>query len=123
MSPFIIPIYHPLCKEWVSPFIEQLREIVGKLKATDARLIFATTTPVPEGGVRPFRDVAAPQRYNEIARRIMEDNGVAINDLYTFANERLSEIQKPVNVHFTREGSQALASEVVRHIRAALESR
>ncbi len=104
-------------------YAEQLREIVGKLKATGAKLIFATTTPVPEGGVRPFRDVAAPQRYNEIARRVMEENDVAINDLFAFANERLGEIQKPIDVHFTREGSQAFAEQVVQHIRAALASR
>ncbi|MGI9517746.1 MAG: SGNH/GDSL hydrolase family protein, partial [Pirellulaceae bacterium] len=101
----------------------QLREIVAKLKATGAELIFATTTPVPEGGVRPFRDPHAPRRYNEIARRIMDEHDIAINDLYTFADARLSDIQKPVDVHFTPEGSQAMAQEVVRHIRSALASR
>jgi acyl-CoA thioesterase-1 len=45
----------------------QLREIVAKLKATGSALVFATTTPVPPGGVRPHRDVDDPQRYNAIA--------------------------------------------------------
>ncbi len=101
----------------------QLREIVGKLKQTGARLIFATTTPVPSGGVRPHRDVKDPERYNAIARKIMESEGVAVNDLYAFCLPRLEKIQRPINVHFTPEGSRLLAEEVVKHIRAALAGR
>ena len=101
----------------------QLREIVAKLKETKAQLIFATTTPVPEGGVKPHRDVADVERYNDIARKIMADNDVAINDLYAFALPKLKEIQRPINVHFSPEGSQQLARQVVKHIRAAAKSK
>jgi acyl-CoA thioesterase-1 len=102
---------------------KQLREIVEKLKATGATLIFATTTPVPEGGVKPHRDVADPEKYNALAKKIMKDNGVAVNDLYAIANPKLKEIQRPVNVHFTPEGSKLLGAEVVKHIRQALKSK
>ncbi|MCA9042292.1 MAG: SGNH/GDSL hydrolase family protein, partial [Planctomycetaceae bacterium] len=96
---------------------QQLREIVGKLKATGAKLIFATTTPVPTGGVSPHRDVEDPARYNAIARKIMQENDVAVNDLFAFAETRLDEIQRPVNVHFTPEGSRLLGEEVAAKIR------
>ncbi len=99
---------------------KQLRQIVAKLKTTNAKLIFATTTPVPEGGVKPHRDVEDPQRYNAIARKIMQEEGIAINDLYAVCEPRLAELQKPVNVHFTAEGSRLLAEHVVKHLRAAL---
>jgi hypothetical protein len=99
---------------------KQLREIVGKLKKTGAKLIFATTTPVPAGGVRPYRDVEDPARYNAIAVKIMKEHGIGIDDLYAFANPQLKKIQRPVNVHFTPEGSRALARQVVKHIRQAL---
>lgn len=101
---------------------KQLREIVSRLKATNARLIFATTTPVPKGGVKPHRDVEDVPRYNDIAARVMKENGVAIDDLYAFALPRLEEIQQKVNVHFTPAGSKALAEEVVRHLRDALKN-
>lgn len=101
---------------------KQLREIVKKLKTTDAQLIFATTTPVPAGGVKPHRDVDDPEKYNAIAKKIMKENDVAIDDLYTFAHPKLKEIQRPVNVHFTPEGSKALAKEVVKHIRQTLKN-
>jgi acyl-CoA thioesterase-1 len=97
-----------------------LRRIVAAMEATGATLIFATTTPVPPGGVRPHRDVEDPARYNAVAREIMEQRGIAINDLYGFALPRLAEIQQPVNVHFTNDGSRALAGEVVQSIRRAL---
>jgi len=100
---------------------KQLAEIVAKLKKTGATLIFATTTPVP-AGVRPHRDMQDPQRYNDIARKIVKANGGTINDLFGFAKPRLKKIQRPRNVHFTKAGSKQLAGEVVKQIRAALKS-
>ena len=99
---------------------KQLREIVGKLKPTGAKLIFATTTPYPEG-VKPHRDVADAQRYNEIALKIMKENQIAVNDLYSLVKPRLKELQRPVNVHFTPEGSKFLAEAVAKQIRTALQ--
>ena len=99
---------------------KNLREIVAALKKTGAKLVFATTTPVPEGRLSPRRDPEDPPRYNAIARKVMEENGVAVNDLHAFALPRLKEIQRPQNVHFNEEGSKLLAGEVVRHVRQAL---
>lgn len=100
---------------------KQLRTIVEKLKKTDAKLIFATTTPVPAGGVKPHRDVAAPAQYNKIALQVMQEHEIQINDLYSLANKKLTEIQRPVNVHFTPEGSKYLAEEVAKQIRSCLK--
>jgi lysophospholipase L1-like esterase len=100
---------------------QQLRTIVSALKSTNAKLIFATTTPVPEGGVKPFRDPAIVEKYNDVARRVMKENGIVVNDLYDFAEERLDSIQAPVNVHFTREGSVQLGNQVATVIAAELD--
>ncbi|MCH2161344.1 MAG: SGNH/GDSL hydrolase family protein [Phycisphaerales bacterium] len=96
---------------------EQLATIVDALQASGARLIFATTTPVPEGGVRPHRDPEDVLRYNQAAIELMTSQGIVVNDLYAFVLPRLSELQKPVNVHFTREGTKALAEQVAAAIR------
>ena len=101
-------------------YARQLEQIVMNLKATGAKLIFATTTPVPSGKVQPYRNVEDPARYNSIAVNIMKKHGVMVDDLYGFTLPRLNEIQRPANVHFTEAGSELLAREVVRHIRAAL---
>lgn len=100
----------------------QLTRIVERLEKTGAFLIFATTTPYPEG-VRPRRDVADAARYNAVATEIMKARGIAINDLYAFAKPRLGELQQPRNVHFHRKGSDALAYEVVKHVRRALSAK
>lgn len=101
----------------------QLREIVGKLKASGAELVFATTTPVPEGEMRPFRAMQDPEIYNAVAQRVMTEEEIPVNDLYSFSLPRIAEIQQAANVHFTRDGSRALGDQVVASIRQALAKR
>ncbi|MDA1267210.1 MAG: SGNH/GDSL hydrolase family protein [Planctomycetota bacterium] len=96
----------------------QLRAITERLQATGARLVFALTTPVPEGAGGPYRAPADAVTYNAVARAVMTDLGVPINDLYAFALERIETIQKPKDVHFSKEGSGVLGREVARVIRA-----
>lgn len=100
---------------------KQLREIIGKARQTGAKIIFATTTPVPEGGVKPHRDPADVERYNAVAKKIVAEFGGEVNDLYAFCMPRLKEIQRPVNVHFSPEGSELLAKQVVESVRDALK--
>ena len=58
----------------------------------------------------------------ERALRVMKDNGIAVNDLYTFVKPRMKELQiQPANVHFVPAGSEALAAEVVKAVQAALQ--
>ena len=102
----------------IQKYSEQLRFITAKIAETGACAIFATTTPVPGGGVRPHRDPADVVLYNDAARQVMLENGVSVNDLYALALPRLEELQRPVNVHFTSEGSVELAAQVAASIRA-----
>ena len=50
----------------------------------------------------------------------MGEAGVPVNDLYSFTLPRLKELQRPVDVHFTSEGSRTLAVEVAGAIRNVL---
>jgi lysophospholipase L1-like esterase len=106
----------------VEVYEKHLREIVAKLKATGARLVFATTTPVPDEPMKVYRNNADVIRYNEAALRVMKDNNIPVNDLYTFVKPRMKELQiQPANVHFVPAGSEALAAEVVKTVKAALQ--
>lgn len=105
----------------VEVYEKQLREIVAALKTSGARLVFATTTPVPDEPMKVYRSNADVVRYNEAALRVMKENGVAVNDLYSLVRPRMKELQiQPANVHFTPAGSEVLAAEVVKAVRAAL---
>ena len=73
-------------------------------------------TPVPDAKVRPRRIPADVVNYNAAARRVMQKYSVPIHDLYSFALVRLEKVQLPANVHFTTEGSVALAEEVAKVI-------
>ena len=115
--------FMPHGKRQVTPaaYEKNLDSLVRRLKQTGAILIWRNTTPVPEGKVGPLRIPADVVGYNAAARRVMQKYDVPIHDLYSFALPRLQKIQRPVNVHFTPEGSAALAGEVARVILDALE--
>jgi acyl-CoA thioesterase-1 len=98
---------------------KNLRDLTAKLLKTGAKVIFATTTPVPEGSAgRVGRDELA---YNEAARRVMKEFKVPIDDLHTAIAPKLGELQLPKNVHFRPEGSKVLAEQVVGEIAKALK--
>lgn len=91
---------------------KNLRAIVARLRQTEAKLIWASTTPVPFGLQNPPRISYDVPWYNAIAEKVMKENDVPINDLYSFVLPRMPELQRPQNVHFTDHGSRALAGEV-----------
>lgn len=95
-----------------------LQKLVDRMKRTGAKLIWCSTTPVPEGA--KGRIVGDAVKYNEIAAAVMKEKGVAIDDLYGAAKPRLKAIQLPANVHFTAEGSKELAKTVAQAITEAL---
>ena len=107
----------------ITEYEKNLRALVKRLKATNARLIWASTTPVPEGKVSPPRKDSDVVAYNVVAKKIMEENGIAIDDLYTFARSMLDKIQMPANVHFTPKGSEKLAERVAASIQEALNKK
>lgn len=100
----------------VSPedYRKNLESLVARLQKTGARLIWRNTTPVPDGA--KGRVKGDELVYNEIAKDVMARASVPTHDLYSFAKERLDRIQKPADVHFTPEGSDILADDVVRVI-------
>lgn len=96
-----------------------LETLVTKLKATGAKLTWASTTFVPEGEAGRF--VGDDAKYNAVAAEVMKKHGIPINDLHAttkvFAPEMFT---KPGDVHYTAEGSQTLAKQVAQNISRAL---
>ncbi len=110
-------------KQVASPeaYERNLRQILARLQRTGARLIFATTTPVPAGSTGRVENDEL--RYNEVAVRVMRELGVAIDDLHARAMSRQAQIQLPRNVHFTPDGYAFLAEAVAASIRPFLPAR
>jgi len=102
-------------------YTANLRQIVARLKSTGARLIFATTTPVPDAQQNPMRKAADPPLYNAAARTVMQEAGVEVDDLYSLVLPRVAEIQRPANVHYTDAGYVELAQQVSAAILRSLD--
>lgn len=100
----------------------RLREIVARLKKTGATLIWASTTPRPADGKEGPALVAAVVERNDIAARVMQDNEIAIDDLYAAVFPHLAEMQNPKDVHFHAKGYSFLASRVAAAIEAVLSA-
>ena len=100
---------------------KNLEQLVTQLKKTGAKLIWASTTVVPEG--EAGRKVGDEIKYNAIALKIMAKHGVAINDLHQLtASLPATSFTKPGDVHFTRAGYDKLAAQVAESILSVLKA-
>jgi acyl-CoA thioesterase-1 len=102
----------------VADYEKNLAKLVERLKTTGAKLIFANTTPVPEGanGRVPGIEVT----YNEAAARAMKAAGVPIDDLHALCLPNLATWQNAKDVHFKPLGCAKLAEKVAAEIAALL---
>lgn len=115
----------------IEEYEQNLRQLIERMRKTGARLVWATTTPIPNDVLlrprdrQPVHDFYEKDilEYNRVAQRVMEQNGVAINDLHDLVRPRLLELQRKDDIHFTQKGSEDLAAAVARSVRLALAAR
>jgi len=102
---------------------DNLHKIINYLKTKypKAKLIFATTTPVPEGADGRFAGDSA--KYNEVALKVMKQYPeVIVNDLFTFSVPVLKEFgKKPGDVHYKAKGSRLQGIQVAKKIASAID--
>jgi acyl-CoA thioesterase-1 len=104
----------------VADYEKNLRELVSRLRTLSPKLIWCTTTPVPGTDLNPPRRNEDVIAYNAVARRVMQENGVFIDDLYSFVLPQADRIRKPLDVHYTLKGYNALAQQVAKCIEQVL---
>jgi len=98
---------------------KNLEQLVTRLEATGARLIWASTTVVPEGEVGRF--LGDDAKYNTIAARVMQRHGIAVDDLFALTKGLSGKFStKAGDVHFTAEGYEKLAVQVAATIEKVL---
>lgn len=101
----------------IEDYEKNLRTIVARLKQTGATLIWAHTTPILEGTPPGYVGGEMVDKYNAVAAKVMEENGVIINDLNADCQRR----GKPekLNVHDVGD----LSPKVTEVVKAALDAR
>jgi acyl-CoA thioesterase-1 len=106
----------------VEQYEKNLREIIPILRKTGAKLIFATTTPIPDSKAEKYVQ-GSEVAYNEVALKVMKEEGIPINDLWGLAKPQLTStnatgepFQTPRNVHFGKWSSAILGKQVAESI-------
>jgi trehalose utilization protein len=94
---------------------ERLEKIVARLQKSGAKLVWATTTPIPRVECRKQTPESIVQR-NAIAARVMGRHGIAVDDLFTFVTPHLATAQIPNDVHFHGKGYELLGGQVAQAI-------
>lgn len=108
----------------VSPaeYERNLEQLVAKLEATGAKLIWADTTVVPENEVGRF--VGDDEKYNAVAARVMGKHGIPTDDLFSLTKGFAGKYSlQPGDVHYTPEGYDRIAAHVAAAIEQALTRR
>jgi lysophospholipase L1-like esterase len=112
---------------------KNLRAIVEKIRQdTSAKVIFATTTPIIDDRAAAKRGTATYElldastiEYNGIAKRVMNELKVPIDDLRAVIGdgEERGKLMSEDGVHFTAAGTKKLAQAVAEFIGKQLESK
>ena len=103
-------------------YAARLEKLVERLQATEATLVWASTTPIPD---KPEAGQTATSivEKNAAAAAVMQQHGIAIDDLFAFITPHLGDVQPPGDVHFTAAGYDLLGGQVAESILGALGSR
>lgn len=97
----------------VEEYSSNLDSIVTVLQqVTDAKLIFLTTTYVPEQEAGRFKQDAV--RYNEAAKKIMKKHSILVHDIYEASEKIHHQFGKGSDdVHYTDKGYEELSKPVI----------
>lgn len=104
-------------------YTANLESLVATLEKTKARLVWASSTPIPDGN--PWTQRAGGEvAYNAAAMAVMKKHGIAVDDLHAAITPRFAEfVTAPTDVHFKEPGSEFLGKVVAAAIETQLPPR
>jgi lysophospholipase L1-like esterase len=100
-------------------YVKRLEEIVVRLEKTGAKLVWASTTPIPDNPAQKQTAVSVVEK-NALAAEVMKKHGIPTDDLFAAMTPRLAEFQPPLDVHFNGAGYDFLGAAVGESIKASL---
>ncbi|MFT7249630.1 MAG: hypothetical protein ACI97P_002411 [Arcticibacterium sp.] len=106
----------------VDEYATNLDSIVAILQTiTEAKLIFVTTSYVPENEAGRFKkDVVL---YNDAAKKVMQKYTVVVNDIYEQSIPIHLKFGKGLdNVHYTKQGYKELGKQVTQFLNTEIDS-
>jgi hypothetical protein len=100
-------------------YTRRLEEITLRLNKTGAKVIWASTTPIPDDPAHN-QTAASVVEKNALAADIMKRHEIPTDDLFSAVTPLLGKLQNPKDVHFNGEGYEFLGRKVADSIEAAL---
>ncbi len=95
----------------IADYTARLERLVERMKQTGAKLVWASTTPIPDVPAGQQTAASIVER-NRAAAELMARHNVAIDDLFTAVTPHLAEMQNPGDVHFNGQGYEFLGQAV-----------
>ena len=97
----------------IEGYAKNLEKLVSILESTGAKLIFVTTTYVPEQEAGRFQE--DPIKYNRVAKEIMKKHNIQVNDIF----ETSIKVHKEYgngndDVHYSEEGYAKLSEPIIK---------
>jgi Ca2+-binding RTX toxin-like protein len=99
-------------------YATRLEQLVERLKQTDAKLVWASSTPIPDV-THKYSAESIVQR-NAVAADLMQEHEIDVSDLFTAITPRLAEMQIPNDVHFFGPGNEFLGSQVATFLKSII---
>lgn len=104
----------------IDDYKQRLQQLVDRMSKTGAKLVWATTTPIPDDSSKNQRASSIVEK-NAAAEEVMRAAGVASDDLFGAVTPHLVEFQNPNDVHFNANGYEFLGRQVALSLQAALK--
>jgi lysophospholipase L1-like esterase len=103
----------------IAAYTQRLEQLIERLRKTGAKLIWASTTPIPDDPAQKQTAASIVER-NRAAAEVMKRHNIPVNDLFAAVTPHLGEYQPPKNVHFNESGHDFLGRKVAAEIAARL---
>lgn len=101
-------------------YTQRLEQLIERMKKTGAKLVWASTTPIPDDLPKKQTAASIVER-NALAAGLMKKHGIATDDLFAAITPHLAAMQNPNDVHFNAKGYDFLGETVAKAIAAALK--
>lgn len=104
----------------IADYTQRLDQFIARMNKTGAKLIWASTTPIPDDPAKKQFNASIIER-NSAAAEVMKKHGIAIDDLFADVLPQLDKLQNRNDVHFNAAGYNFLGGRVAEAIEAAVQ--
>ncbi|WP_233216207.1 SGNH/GDSL hydrolase family protein [Blastopirellula marina] len=103
----------------LADYKDRLTQLVERMQESGAKVIWASTTPIPDVEAKKYVAQSIVDR-NQVAAEVMKAHGVVTDDLFAAITPKLAELQNKDDVHFSGPGNEFLGQQVAAFLKENL---